>query len=230
MGQLLLHVHVHLQLLLESGDWCCAHPCCGPVGAVPARHCCSLSAAGAVLRPAGSGLPAGSTGLLKRGKATKHAELQRVDGGSAANAPDCSADTYLVDRHDLAGLVVPVGLWPQDLDLHAREHNNGTEFHIMMQSWGVQTQACCISALWVTALLQARVVFLRPTLEPRLGPTSFLGAALGAASAASARTTSLAARWGLAASKQKRFTISVFRLDKPRAQPAWLLQTKLYLY
>jgi hypothetical protein len=40
---------------------------------------------------------------------------------------------------------------------------------------------------------------LRPTVEPRLGPTSFLGAALGAASAASARTTSLAARWGLAA-------------------------------
>jgi hypothetical protein len=40
---------------------------------------------------------------------------------------------------------------------------------------------------------------LLPTVEPRLGPTSFLGAALGAASAASARTTSLAARWGLAA-------------------------------
>lgn len=37
------------------------------------------------------------------------------------------------------------------------------------------------------------------TVEPRLGPTSFLGAALGAAAASSARTTRRVARWGLAA-------------------------------
>lgn len=65
--------------------------------------------------------------------------------------------------------------------------------------------ACCSARLLLSfycAVFRGR--FLRPTWEPRLGPTSFLGAALGAASAASARTTSLAARWGLAASNKKR--------------------------
>lgn len=40
------------------------------------------------------------------------------------------------------------------------------------------------------------------TCEPRLGPTSFFGAALAAASA-SARTTNLVARCGLAASTER---------------------------
>lgn len=64
-----------------------------------------------------------------------------------------------------------------------------------------------------------RSCFLRPTWEPRLGPTSFLGAALGAAaaSAPSARTTSLAARWGLAASNNSSRSVPCSRT---RACPA----------
>lgn len=114
-------------------------------------------------------------------------------------APKCTAlrplppliRSHLVNGHHLAGLVVPVGLGPQDLHLWVQQDvlqlvsrlHAGVMPHIQHMP---------------SAAAASKVAL---TVEPRLGPTSALGAALGAAAAASsARTTRRVDRWGLAAS------------------------------
>ena len=109
----------------------------------------------------------------------------------SARRPAPLPAAHLINGHDLAELVEPVGLGPEDL-------------HLQYQTF-VRISACDLEprrGRWARTACGGPML----TKEPRLGPTSFfLAAALGAAAgASSALTTRRAARWGLAAEGQAR--------------------------